>query len=134
MPLDLHDGYLNGLVVRAENTLVLHCKTADGKTCTVTIPGLVRLRANNFNEGNIIFELNFFQGGQCPDNLVRELKGYDETRDAEALIADMKNIGECNWTLLELTSSYGCDLLALFDRPAAGVKYEFETGEERRQL
>lgn len=126
MSIDLHDGYLNGIVVRAENTLVLHCKTADGKTGTLTIPGLVRLRADNFNEGNIIFELSFHRGRECPEDLVKKLKGYDEIRDAETLSRDMKNIEERNWTLLELTSSYGCDLLALFDCSAEAVKYEFD--------
>lgn len=125
MSINLHDGYLNGIVVRAEETLVLYCKTADGKTCTVTIPGLMRLRADNFNEGNIIFELNFYQGLDCPKDLVKKLKGYDGIRDAETFSGDMNSIEEHNWTLLELTSSYGCDLLALFDRPPEAVKYEF---------
>lgn len=130
MSIDLHDGYLNGIVVRSENTLVLYCKTADGKSCNVTIPGLVRLRANNFNEGNIIFELNFHRGSGCPEDLIKKLRGYDDITNAETLSADMRNVEERNWTLLELTSSYGCDLLALFDCSAEAVKYEVGIGKE----
>jgi hypothetical protein len=123
MPIDLHDGYLHGIVVYGEKMLVLFCTTVNGKDCTVTIPGLVRLRANNFNEGNIIFELNFHRGSACPSDLVGKLRGYD-LKDAERLSADLRNIGERNWTLLELTSSYGCDLLALFDGAPEAVQYD----------
>ncbi|MBA3353104.1 MAG: hypothetical protein H0U23_11925 [Blastocatellia bacterium] len=124
MFVDLHDGYLNGLLIEAETTLILHCKTEDGRACTFTMPGMVRLRANNFREGNIIFELNIYQGPECPIELVKQLKEYEEARTDEMLSKDMEIIVQGNWTLVELTSSYGCDLLALFDCPAAAARYD----------
>lgn len=110
---DLHDGYLTGIKIEGNSTLTLFCKTVEGVSCNLAIPSLVKLRVNNFFEGNIIFEINLYKGVTCPARLVKSLYGYDDSQASQYLSHHIRDIHEKNWILIELISSYGCELLAL---------------------
>lgn len=110
---DLHDGYLEGILVSKDKTLMLSCRDAMSREWLITVPKLHRLKADNFSEGNIIFEINLYVGDNCPHVLIQKLQGYREEMAAESLSKDLEKISKGNWTLVEITSSYGCELLAL---------------------
>jgi len=85
---------------------------------------LHRLKADNFSEGNIIFEINVYAGHECPAELIQKLQGYTKEKAADLLSGDLMKITAHNWTLVELTSSYGCELLALSEAEAESVVAE----------
>lgn len=109
---DLHDGTLSGIVLTAPKTLSLHCADVDQRQYVLRLSGLVRLRANDFMEGNVIFEVKVHTHDFSP-GLVKRV--YGESGDAvpEWLPATLLKLSRGEWTLLEITSSYGCHLLAL---------------------
>lgn len=109
---DLHDGTLTGIVVQNGHTLELHCFTVDHQRYTLRLPSLVRLRVDNFLQGNIIFELSVHASGFAPE-LVKKVFGEDGPGEPPWLADELNRLSNGTWTLLELTSSYGCDLLAL---------------------
>lgn len=114
--LRLHDGRLTGMVVESEG-LNLICESVDGLVCTLRLSRLVRLIANNFRQGNIIFDVSCFAGGTAPDRLLRLVFEATSGRDDEWFTVERARVHSENWTLLVLESSYGCDLLALSQGP-----------------
>jgi hypothetical protein len=111
---ELHDGQLLGIIVSPDREdLTLYCRRTDGVDIAVTLPDLIRLRVDNFLEGNIIFEISIREGEQCSADAVRKLWNYDETEAGQHLATLMKEIKDGGWSLIELSSSYGCELLAM---------------------
>ncbi len=75
-----HDGRFLGLVISPDKRqLTIYCQTVDGLQYEITAPGLVRLRADNILEGNIIFDLAVHEGGTISADAVKKLWRYDET-------------------------------------------------------
>jgi hypothetical protein len=122
---DLHDGQLTGISMGDDETLTLYCSSVGGGSCTLRIPNVTRLRADNFREGNVIFEVNVYEGEECPEALVGRL--YNEGQNGGNLASHMLEIRQKRWALFELTSSYGCELLALSRRSAIGITIELPT-------
>ena len=120
---DLHDGKLLGLKITKEKILQLDCIDVFGTNWNILIPKIERLRATNFLEGNIIFEINFYQGSNCPPNLVKELFGYTEDEPNNYFKGSMSDIKKRNLILVEMTSSYGCELLALSSAERSSIKF-----------
>jgi len=112
--INFHDGYLDGLRVLPEKSLILFCRQVDGKKSIITVPRIESLWASQFKEGNIIDSINFYRGNGCPEKLIRRVQGYTCQSPVEYFEKDMAEIIKNNWSLMELTTSYGCELLALF--------------------
>jgi hypothetical protein len=110
---DFHDGLLEGVTLSPEKTLCLQLRAVSGERWAIYAPNLRRLKADNFCEGNIIFEFNVYSGRDCPEALIKKLQGYSGENASHRLAGDLRQIADENWTLLEITSSYGCELLAL---------------------
>ena len=109
---DFHDGLLTGIRVVDGSRLELSCATIDGEPYLLSFSGLESLRADNFLKGNIIFEVEVFDS-ELPPDLVKKAFGIDGDEQAawlEAKLAEMKKGG---WTLVEVSSSWGCELVAL---------------------
>jgi hypothetical protein len=121
---DLHDGFLDGIYVSTDKKLILNCRDVTNRPWVITVPRIRRLKADNFSEGNIIFEVNIYSGQDCPVNLIRKLQGYLNEGSESLLAGDLKIIAENNWTLVEVTSSYGCELLALSEAGPESVVAE----------
>lgn len=62
-----------------------------------------------------MFEINIFCGSECPVELIKNLKGYNESQAKLFLNKDMQEIERSGWSLVELSASYGCDFLALIE-------------------
>ena len=110
---DLHDGLLTAVVLVGETTLELHCQTVDRTLYVLRLRDLVRLRVDNFLEGNIIFEIRTFPSNECPTEIIDRLyppspMGVRGTEQPEARRAVAEG-----WTYVCLESSYGCELVAL---------------------
>jgi len=110
---DLHDGWLRIILSPNGEDLTLLCRSIDVKDFSILVPELVKLRVENFLEGNIIYEVKIREGGECPAVAVQKVFNYADDEVGKYLPGRMKEIVHGKWTLIELTASYGCELLAL---------------------
>jgi len=114
-----HDGLLLGIVLSEERKdLALLCRQGDGKDFSLVVPKLERLRADNFLAGNIILRISIYEGERCPAAIVRWMFDYDDDEARKHLANHMKAITDGRWTVVEITTSYGCDLVALSEAHA----------------
>jgi hypothetical protein len=109
---DLHDGFLRGVVLGDQEIVELLCSDVDGRRYVLRLPKLMALRADNFLQGNIIFEVNVYTT-DFPQDLIKRVYGADGDGEPDWLSARLQEMRDQSWTLLEITSSYGCELLAL---------------------
>jgi hypothetical protein len=110
----LHDGLLLGIVLSPNgDKLTLLCRDVDGKEFRLTIPELVRLRVDEFMLGNIIFDVSIREGDNCPPESVQRAYSYDDDSARKYLPSRLKEIRDGRWTLVEVGTSYGCELFAL---------------------
>jgi hypothetical protein len=109
---DLHDGFLRGIVLSEPETVELLCSDVKGHLYTLRLAGLVALRADNFLQGNVIFEVNEYRA-EFPRGLIKRVYGEDAESEPDWLSLRVQELSENSWTLLEVTTSYGCELLAL---------------------
>lgn len=75
---------------------------------------LVRLRMDNFLEGNIIFEIATFPAAHCPVSIVERLFPTTPLGIEPLAQVEPQQAIAGRWTYLQVTTSYGCDLVALF--------------------
>lgn len=111
---DIHDGFLTGLILPDENTLELHFLSLAQQKFILSFPDLLALKAENFRQGNIILDVMIYRKEVCPLRLLGQAFGYDDLESDRYLPDRLKELEQYEWSLLELTGSYGCDLLALF--------------------
>ncbi len=122
---DFHDGDLLGIFTpRDPAELTLFLRTDEGIGFKLTIPDVVRALANNFSEGNIVLQLIITEGGKVSAEAVRKLFHYDDAQPTKPMPDQMKQIADEGWTLVEVTSSYGCELLAISRAHADKLKVE----------
>ena len=74
--LDLHDGTLTGMLLYGDKVLELRFADVNGRRYVVRLQQLHRLRADNFREGNIIFEANVYDV-DFPRELIKKVFGED---------------------------------------------------------
>ena len=129
---DLHDGSLVGMVLAANGDLSLFCRAVDAKLYKLVVPAVERMRADNFLQGNTIFEISVYEGEDCPRKALEDLYCYtNEAREhlysrndnlmGTWIPAQLEKITREGWTLISLGSSYGCELLALSRLPAERI-------------
>ena len=109
---ELHDGTLCSIELTEPSGLVLQCVTDDGKAVRIVGEGLVRLHANELRERNIIFEVRI--GGADDYTQTALARLFFEHPGGTQKGRDVIAAGGC---LLEIESSYGCELVALFSGP-----------------
>src|SRR5688572_21411843 len=85
LPISIAPSRDRGNRVTSGSTLQLYCSSVDDEQYLVLLPGLERLRVDNFLEGNIIFELVTFSE-HFPLALVRRAFGLQADEQPEWLI------------------------------------------------
>lgn len=109
---DFHDGALTGVRVIERSTLELYCSTLEGEAYKVSLSGLEALKVDNFREGNIIFEIELFNSN-FPIELVKRAFSLSAEENPPWLQQKITEMTADGWTLLELSSSYGCEIAAI---------------------
>ena len=115
-----HDGYLTGIEL-SEKSAVVGLQHYDGTRYRLHLSGIEALLANEFRQGNIISSLEVTTGTSPDIGDLRLLwpaphpEVTDEYRQKhEIFVEDQRSKierGEAVW--LNLTASYGCDLVAV---------------------
>lgn len=112
---DLHDGFLVSIALQGSDTAVVGCRTVTNQSVTLVLTGLERFRADNFLEGNIILEARVLTGDAIPMRLLARV--MMEPDGAESVARMHEKAKKEEWSLLEIESSYGCDVVALCRNP-----------------
>jgi hypothetical protein len=111
---DFHDGLLRGIFIDNDYTLTVTCSNSDRvKDYRICLPKVKYLLADNFRQGNIVFNIYLFEGKQCPLDLLRKVSDLGETRFDDTFNNLVTQIYEEKWVLIHLSPSYGCELFAL---------------------
>ena len=115
-----HDGLLTGINV-SKSDATLFITRVDDTRWRLDLVGVSQLRADDFRQGNIISHLEVISGTAPPREWLAELIGpphpsaareyHDKHRDSLDRMSRSVENGEVS--LLVVTPSYGCDLLAL---------------------
>ena len=112
---DLHDGLLRGISVSKDKQADLMVCDINAKEYLISLRNVKRLRAKDFCEGNILFDLTFFGLKNCPQNLLEQLYDLNIKAPDSTFIDRLKNTEELSgYRVLDVSSSYGCSLIALF--------------------
>lgn len=119
---NFHDGYLKGILLEANDQLSLHCESFDGMKAQILIPGVSILHADNFRQGNIIFGFRIYTGEQYRREMI-EKASEPVGQIHKDIDREMSKIDEHECSLFELLSSYGCELLVLFNGKREDVKF-----------
>jgi|SRR6185437_1753387 len=109
---NLHDARLFSLVL-TDGGLQIDCESTTGQRFRLSLQDLVRVRADNFREGNIILEIRRYRGASCPAALIKTAFGAENDGSTDWLSGITDQIRRDDWTLVVLESSYGCELVAL---------------------
>jgi hypothetical protein len=111
---DFHDGYLDGILVSGRSAR-LFLRTVDGPLFTLLLHQVEALRADDFRQGNIIFEVNLLNLGQINESFVFQLYDYGDYHKDKFVLADWKTQAtQKGLSGLEITTSYGCELWSIF--------------------
>lgn len=115
-----HDGYVTGLMAEGGH-VVIHLKRVNGERYLLELTEVRYLVANDFREGNIISHIEVISGSPPEASYMSALFADPHLSVQEpylsrhhafvAKVADQIIAGEM--TLIVVTPSYGCDLVAL---------------------
>ncbi|MFT5180481.1 MAG: hypothetical protein ACI8S3_000355 [Alphaproteobacteria bacterium] len=119
---NFHDGYLKGIMLEANDQLSLHCEITNSTMVQILIPRVSVVHANNFREGNIILGFRIYTGEQYRREMIGQADNSVQ-QFREDIDQGLSKIAEHGWSLFELVSSYGCELLVLFDGKREDVKF-----------
>ena len=110
----LHDGLLEGIVVKADKSSTLTLRDVTAVQYELELGAVEHLCANDFREGNIILDLTVERGKDCDASLLRTLfdNKYFESRPG-FLVALLQRIEAEDLTLVSIDPSYGCSFVAL---------------------
>jgi hypothetical protein len=110
---NLHDGTIDMLSLKANNVLEIGLTDVKNVRYRLVLSGLERLRCQDFREGNIILDVSLVNG-QSPDkDALRELFGLTNDQTPHFLAQIIVKIEQGLLAFVNITPSYGCEVLAL---------------------
>jgi hypothetical protein len=117
---NLHDGSLIGIRIPEGGTIELSVSDTLSNRYCITFEGVVEFFATDFRAGNIILDVSLFHGAEVGLGQLATLRDVDT--DIARSAAEMQRIldkvhAESLW-VVELTSSYGCQLIGVASRVA----------------
>jgi hypothetical protein len=112
---DFHDGYVDGVLLSPSGARILLRTVEEGKF-TLVLSRLEALRVNDLKKGNIIFEVKLLQLREIEASFVFEVHEYsDEHKKTFVLDEWVEKAAKKGLAALEITPSYGCSILAIFN-------------------
>ena len=111
MTADLHDGSLDGLVLTPEKALEISFTTVPGDKVTLRLNGLVRLKAEDFREGNTVLDVEIKRGESIERSTIAAAIGEKEDHPFVQKLCDQARAE--GWATVDVSSSYGCALIGV---------------------
>ena len=108
----LHDGLLKKIELEENKKVLLLIHTVDGSHYEIELCNVHRLRAMDFMEGNIVFEMIIEKGKLSDHNILMQLLQISDKKD-KYFERILDKIAKNEVILVQLNPSYGCELTAL---------------------
>lgn len=110
--MDLHDWNITAIQINKEgNQAFIYACSPNRDQAVIVLDRLYRFRVDNFCEGNIILDYEWYAPDEMPGTLIVWLFHLDES--AGALQSVINDIKKRDLKLFSLVPSYGCEILAL---------------------
>jgi hypothetical protein len=113
---DFHDGFFDGLLVSNDKRIHVFLRTTDQERFTMILYGVRLLKASNVRQGNIILDLVLVNPQQLTGEHIEELYDIAGARRDEQIEQFLASAREEELSVLEVSSSYGAECIALFRR------------------
>jgi hypothetical protein len=123
---EFHDGFLEGVRTDKDTKVVHVYLSTDEKVRTIAVlSGVLKLKAEGFREGNIIFDVSTRDSGEISLADIAELYTLESTHEPKPWEHElMAKIREQHLQILEVNPSYGGQCLIL------AQTIEFVPGED----
>jgi hypothetical protein len=111
----VHDAKLMGLILKENDSATLYIKDEAGNRHDIELRGVIRLKADDFKEGNVILYLAVLNGPEFEISMLADLFGVElEKEKLKPYFQDTADkLKSRHLSLVSLVPSYGCKLLAL---------------------
>src|SRR5947209_18552341 len=109
-----HDGFFEGLWIPQKGTAKIYLGTITGERATVVLNGVVMLKATDFREGNISFDVTIRTAEEITLMDIAEL--YDLQQDRQPAAWEdqlLEKARKQGFQLFQISASYGGSCLAL---------------------
>lgn len=125
---DVHDVNLCGLLLSQRTLELYFLDPVNNASFSILIPEVVDCQMEGFKEGNIVFEIQFFQPSILGADIDGQMQHYgppdrtaafENARKAMAIRASNENL-----TFIQISTSYGCDLIAISSSPPDQAAWE----------
>jgi hypothetical protein len=111
MQPDFHDGLLLGFNLRKNKTVELILADVQGNEFTITLTDVLKIKADEFRESNIVFDIGLFAIKECSTEILEKLYNLE----TKSFVQKIKSIKENeHYQVIVITPSFGCSLIALF--------------------
>jgi hypothetical protein len=113
LPL-LHDGRLIGIAVLPDKRCVVILSDHAGSIYRMSLTGIVRLRADNFREGNIILDVTAETGDRVEEReILFALSVDDADKHPDFVKSVLQRVRNRDLYLVHINPSYGCTFACL---------------------
>jgi hypothetical protein len=108
-----HDGAVNSLSLKDNSVLEIGIANVNNEMYKLMLNGLDRLRCFDFRQGNIILDVSVVSGESPDKSALRYLLDLKEDEASDFLLDRLEKIERGILTFVNITPSYGCEVLAL---------------------
>lgn len=107
----VHDANLLGVVLADPSALYIPMRLIDGASVCIVLRGVVRLRADDFRQGNVVLDITVSGAGVRACDL-QYVYGVDQAGKSELgfLVTVEEDFSRGKLKLVEINASYGCSL------------------------
>jgi len=109
---NVHDAQVMGIILEKNGRAVLALEGADGRGMCLVMDGVVRLKANDFRQGNTLLSLSVSEGASLDVGDVAEAYGVSRT-DQDFLPQAMVKLASEGFIVVRMSPSYGCSMVCI---------------------
>jgi hypothetical protein len=128
-----HDGHLSGVRGTRDGAVLIWCANVTGDAYVLRVPDVCFLKVWGFTGGNIICDINIYDSTACPLPLFARVSSLEGDYWRKLLPDRLNEFVTAGGFLLEITTSDGCELLALSNASPPGIAIRSEHSPNRGQ-
>ena len=109
---NVHDAQVMGIIVDKKERAIVPLEGADGRTLCLIMDGVVRLKADDFRQGNTLLSLSVSVGASLDVSDVAEAYGVNHANQ-DFLPQAMTRLVNEGSMVVRLSPSYGCSMVCI---------------------
>jgi hypothetical protein len=109
---NVHDAQVMGIILEKNGRAVLALEGVDGCGMCLVMDGVVRLKADDFRQGNTLLSLSVSEGASLDVGDVAEAYGVSQT-DQDFLPQAMVKLASEGFIVVRMNPSYGCSMVCI---------------------